>query len=169
MLSLSATTIRLKALRITASQELASEDASGQSSSTDSAETGAKAKMLTVTGYILFTDAGHLSDLFNMAEVTEAGARMIYRISNRTANTLGIKQVRFASKIDAVEQDSTRQWRVNFTLSEYRSVPEKKEQRLPQATANQQGGEVSVDSEKVGVQYASLDKLLTENFGQLRT
>lgn len=160
MLSLNSTAIKLKTLRITASQELASEDASGQSSSTDSAETGAKAKMLTVTGYILFKDAGHLSDLFNMAEAVEAGARMIYRISNRTAGALGIKQVRFASKIDAVEQDSTRQWRVNFSLSEYRSVPEKKEQRLPQATANQQGGGVS--TEQTGIKYAALDSFLAQ-------
>ncbi|MFT5788009.1 MAG: hypothetical protein ACI8SJ_000104 [Shewanella sp.] len=160
MLTLNSTAIKLKSLRFTASQELASEDASGQSSSTDSAETGAKAKMLSVTGYILFKDATHLSDLFNMAEALDAGARMIYRISNRTANTLGIKQVRFSSKIDAVEQDTQRQWRVNFTLAEYRSVPEKKEQRLPEATANQQGGEV--DAEQTGIQYASLDSFLTQ-------
>ncbi|ABZ75907.1 conserved hypothetical protein [Shewanella halifaxensis HAW-EB4] len=165
MLLINGAALKLKALQITASQELASEDASGQSSSTDSAETGAKAKMLSVAGFIPFTEVAQLSDLFNMAEATEAGARMIYRISNHTASALGVKQVRFASKIDAVEQQTTRQWRVSFTLSEYRSVPEKKEQRLPQATANQQGGEV----EQSGVQYASLDKLLTENFGELRT
>lgn len=158
MLTLNSTALKLKSLQITASQELASEDASGQSSSTDSAETGAKAKMLTVSGFVPFTDSEHLADIFKLAEATEAGARTIYRISNRTASALGVKQVRFASKIDAAEQDSTRQWRVSFTLAEYRSVPEKKEQRLPEATANQQGG----DSNAQTIQYASMNSFLEQ-------
>lgn len=163
MLTLNSLSITLKALRITASLELASEDASGQSSSTDNAETGNKAKMLSITGYIPFTESQSLSDLFTMAEATESGARTIYRISNNTASALGIKQVRFASKIDAVEQDTTRQWRVTFTLAEYRSVPEKKEERLPENAAVQQGGDTT------GFQYASIQQNLTDNFNKLRT
>lgn len=164
MLTLNSTALKFKSLQITASQELASEDASGQTSSTDTAETGAKAKMLTVSGFVPFTDSQHLADIFKLAEATEAGARTIYRISNRTASALGVKQVRFASKIDAAEQDSTRQWRVSFTLAEYCSVPEKKEQRLPEATASQQGGALDA----ADLQYASIDKHLVENFGKLR-
>jgi len=139
MLTLNATTIALKSLRITASQELATADASGQSSSTDSAETGIKAKMLSVTGLVPFTEQQLLTDLFKLAEATEGGARVTYRISNRTATALGVKQVKFASKIEAVEQDTTRQWNVSFTLAEVRSVPQKKEERTPQAAAAQQG------------------------------
>lgn len=162
MISLNAIQLKIKSLRITASQELASEDASGQSSSTDQAETGIKAKMLAVSGFLPFTQAEHLAQLFAMAEATESGARVIYRISNRTANTLGVKQVRFSSKIEAVEQETTRQWAVNFTLSECRSVPEKVEERAPQAQANQQGGESEV-------QYANLQQHLQDNFAKLRT
>ena len=162
MLNLNSTSIILKSLRITASQELASEDASGQSSSTDVAETGIKAKTLSVNGLLPFNKAEHLAELFNMAEATESGARAIYRISNNTASALGVKQVRFSSKIEAVEQETTRQWAVSFTLSEYRSVPQKVEERTPDATANVQGGDT-------GVQYANISQHLNENFAALRT
>lgn len=139
MLTLNATQILLKAIRITASQELATEDASGQSSSTDTAETGMKAKMLSVTGFIPFADQQQLTDLFTLAEATEAGARVTYRISNRTASALGVKEVKFSSNIEAVEQETTRQWSISFTLAEVRSVPQKKEERTPQPAAAQQG------------------------------
>lgn len=72
MLTLNSTAISLKGLRITASQELAAKDASGQTSSTDSAETGAKAKMLSVTGMLPFSMADHLSEIYSMAEAVEA-------------------------------------------------------------------------------------------------
>jgi len=52
---------------------------------------------------------------------------------------LGVKQVKFSSKIEAVEQETTRQWNINFTLAEVRSVPQKKEEREPTAPAAQQG------------------------------
>jgi hypothetical protein len=166
MISLDSTSLLLKSLRITASQELASDDASGQSSSTDVAETGTKAKMLMVSGNVLFTQAENLTQLFELAETTENGARMIYRISNKTAEALGVKQVRFASKIEAVEQQTTRQWSVSFTLQEYRSVPQKVEERQPDAAANQQGASTTGES---GFQYASLQQNLTDNFGSLRS
>ena len=139
MLNLNSINLAFKSLRITASQELASDDASGQSSSTDVAETGTKAKMLMVSGNVLFNQAENLTQLFALAEATVNGARVIYRISNKTAEALGIKQVKFSSKIEAVEQETTRQWNVSFTLAEVRSVPQKKEERAPQVAAAQQG------------------------------
>ena len=162
MLTLNTQKINLKSLHLSASQALASEDASGQSSSTDVAETGIKAKTLSVNGLLPFNKAEHLAELFNMAEATESGARAIYRISNHTASALGVKQVRFSSKIEAVEQQTTRQWAISFTLVEYRSVPEKVEERTPQAEANQQGG-------KSNVQYANIGDHLQKNFESLRT
>ncbi|WP_445772972.1 baseplate complex protein [Shewanella sp.] len=166
MLALNVINIALKAMRITASQELASDDASGQRSSTDVAETGTKAKALTVMGNVPFMQTENLTRLFELAEATENGARTIYRISNKTAEALGVKQVRFASKIEAVEQQTTRQWSVSFTLQEYRSVPQKVEERQPDATANQQGASTTGES---GFQYASLQQNLTDNFGSLRS
>ncbi|MGI2107847.1 adenine glycosylase [Shewanella frigidimarina] len=166
MIDLNSLNIALKSLRITASQELATEDASGQSSSTDTAETGIKAKMLAVSGFIPFTNQDALTNVFELAEATEAGARVIYRISNKTAEALGVKQVRFASKIEAVEQQTTRQWSVSFTLQEYRSVPQKVEERQPDAEANQQGASTTSES---SFEYASLQQNLTDNFGTLRS
>lgn len=166
MIILNTTSVKLKSMRITASLELATEDASGQSSSTDNAEIGNKAKILTVTGSIPFADTESLTELFGLAETVDSGARKIYRISNNTAGALGIKQVRFSSKVEAVEQDTTRQWRVTFTLAEYRSVPQKVEERQPDAPANQQGASTTGES---GFQYASLQQNLTDNFGSLRS
>jgi hypothetical protein len=162
MLNLNTKQINLKSLRITVSQALASEDASGQSSSTDVAETGTKAKVLSVSGLISFDNNEHLSQLFALAEATEEGARTIYRINNHTASALGLKQVRFSSKIEAAEQETTRQWRVSFLLTEYRSVPQKVEERQPEEVANVQGGDPDFS-------YANIQQNLENNFNKLRT
>jgi hypothetical protein len=162
MLNLNTKQINLKSLRITVSQALASEDASGQSSSTDVAETGTKAKVLSVSGLISFDNNEYLSQLFALAEATEEGARTIYRINNHTASALGLKQVRFSSKIEAAEQETTRQWRVSFLLTEYRSVPQKVEERQPEEVANVQGGDPDFS-------YANIQQNLENNFNKLRT
>jgi hypothetical protein len=162
MLTLNTQKISLKSLRITASQTLASEDASGQSSSTDVAETGTKAKTLTVRGYIPFDDAESLSQLFDLAEATEDGSRLIYRVNNHTASALGIKQVRFSSYITADEQETTRQWLISFSLTEHRSVPEKIEERQPEQVASVQGGDASFS-------FANIQQGLDANFNKLRT
>jgi hypothetical protein len=162
MLNLNTKQINLKSLRITVNQALASEDASGQSSSTDVAETGTKAKVLSVSGLISFDNNEYLSQLFALAEATEGGARTIYRINNHTASALGLKQVRFSSKIEAAEQETTRQWRVSFLLTEYRSVPQKVEERQPEEVANVQGGDPDFS-------YANIQQNLENNFNKLRT
>lgn len=140
MLQLNSIAIKLKSLHITAGLELAAVDASGQTSSTDVAETGMKAKTLSVSGMLPFADEQHLTQLFAMAESLTDGARTVYRITNQTASATGIKQVRFNGRIEAVEQDNTRQWAVSFQLQEYRSVPQKTEERLPDTAAVEQGG-----------------------------
>lgn len=167
MLTLNTISINLKSLRITASQTLASEDASGQSSSTDVAETGTKAKMLSVNGFIPFDNAEHLAQLFNLAEATEDAARTIYRISNLTASALGVKQVRFSGKVEAAEQETTRQWRISFSLAEYRSVPQKVEERQPDTAANVQG-ETTLGADP-DFQFANIAQNLENNFSKLRS
>ncbi len=139
MLQLNSEQVRLKSIRITVNQELATVDASGNSSSTDAAETGIKAKMMTVTGTVPFANKEHLHQLFIKAEALEGGARKVYRIANMTAETLGVKQVKFASSIEAVEQEKLRQWAVTFNLQEHCSVPQKVEERQPKKAASQQG------------------------------
>ena len=63
MLTLNGTQISLKNLRISVRQQLAGQDMSGQSSSTDQAETGNKGKVLSVSGVIPFNKSETLSNL----------------------------------------------------------------------------------------------------------
>lgn len=138
MLTLNGSQLPFKNLRISVRQQLAGQDMSGQTSATDQAETGSKGKILTVKGVIPFTKKQLLTNLFRMAEAQENDARQIYRISNKTAEALKIRQVKFQGTVRADEQDSHRQWSVSFELVEYLSVPERVEQRQPDKPAAQQ-------------------------------
>ena len=138
MLTLNGTQLPLKNLRISVRQQLAGQDMSGQTSATDQAETGSKGKILTVKGVIPFTKNQLLTNLFSMAEAQESDARQIYRISNKTAEALKIRQVKFQGVVRADEQESHRQWSVSFELVEHLSVPERVEQRQPDKLAAQQ-------------------------------
>ncbi|WEM43522.1 adenine glycosylase [Photobacterium sp. DA100] len=138
MLTLNGTQLPLKNLRISVRQQLAGQDMSGQTSATDQAETGSKGKILTVKGVIPFTKKQLLTNLFSMAEAQENDARQIYRISNKTAEALKIRQVKFQGAVRADEQDSHRQWSVSFELVEHLSVPERVEQRQSDKPAAQQ-------------------------------
>ncbi|MGF1761351.1 adenine glycosylase [Photobacterium sagamiensis] len=138
MLTLNGTQLPLKNLRISVRQQLAGQDMSGQTSATDQAETGSKGKILTIKGVIPFSKSQLLTNLFSMAEALEDGARQVYRISNKTAETLKIRQVKYQGAIRADEQDTLRQWSVSFELVEHLSVPERVEQRQPDKPAAQQ-------------------------------
>ncbi|MBO0161521.1 adenine glycosylase [Vibrio alginolyticus] len=138
MLILNGAQLPLKNLRISVRQQLAGQDMSGQTSATDQAETGTKGKILTIKGVIPFSMNQLLTNLFSLAEALENGSRHIYRISNKTAEALKIRQVKFQGAVRADEQDSHRQWSVSFELVEYLSVPERVEQRQPDAPAAQQ-------------------------------
>ncbi|MFS1891768.1 adenine glycosylase [Vibrio lentus] len=138
MLILNGVQLPLKNLRISVRQQLAGQDMSGQTSATDQAETGSKGKILTVKGVIPFTKNQLLTHLFSMAEAQDNDARQIYRISNKTAEALKIRQVKFQGSIRADEQESHRQWSVSFELVEHLSVPERVEQRQPDKPAEQQ-------------------------------
>ncbi|UTZ24284.1 adenine glycosylase [Vibrio campbellii] len=138
MLTLNGAQLPLKNLRISVRQQLAGQDMSGQSSATDQAETGNKGKVLAVSGIIPFSKPEILSNLFNMAGGQQESARQIYRISNKTASTLKVREVKFQGAIRADEQESLRQWSVSFELVEHLSVPERVEQRQPDKPAAQQ-------------------------------
>ncbi|HCJ4667686.1 adenine glycosylase [Vibrio parahaemolyticus] len=138
MLTLNGIQISLKNLRISVRQQLAGQDMSGQSSATDQAETGNKGKVLAVSGIIPFSKPEILSNLFNMAGGQQKSARQIYRISNKTASTLKVREVKFQGTIRADEQESLRQWSVAFELVEHLSVPERVEQRQQDQPATQQ-------------------------------
>lgn len=136
MLWLDGKKIQGKDMRVSGSLPLASEDMSGNSSATPKAETGDKGKSLAVSMRIPFTEPTWLSDLIALAEGKDGNQeRSRFNIQNRTAQAMGLKQVVFDGNLDARESDKLRQWEVSFTLAEYRSTPEKKEERAPKAAA----------------------------------
>ncbi len=116
-------------LKIGGGMTIRTSDASGETSSTDEVDKGTKGKKLTVSLSIRFADEADLKRLIRVSEAKVNGARKIYTITNKTANTVGIRQVRFAESFNWPENGTLRQWDVSFTLKEYLSNPERVEQR----------------------------------------
>ncbi|HDN9022353.1 TPA: hypothetical protein P2I16_004456, partial [Aeromonas salmonicida] len=63
------------------------------------------------------------------------GQRHVYRVGSLLAQSVKVRQAKFAGRITASEQEGLLAWQVQFTLREHNSVPEKREQRLPKAPA----------------------------------
>lgn len=117
-------------LKISSTYTLASADLSGQTSYTDTAETGDKPKQLSVRLNILFKEMDDLKAIINLAESKDAaGNRTVYTVVNQTATAMGMRQVKFEGDVSVGEHDSLQQWSVSFKLTEVRSVPELKESR----------------------------------------
>lgn len=130
-----------KSLKVTANLRIESGDMSGQTSNTDSAHKGFKPKALTVSLLIPYRDQAHLVELMRLAEATATGGQLkTYRVVNDTAETFGVRQVTFSDTITAREDDSLSAWRVQFTLTEKLSNPERVETRRPGNKVQQQGG-----------------------------
>ncbi|HBM9353324.1 TPA: hypothetical protein L0W79_004057 [Citrobacter freundii] len=151
ILALDGEAIIMKNLRVTLGMQYQDKDQSGQTSSTTRAEQGIKAKELQVSGVIPFSEEKTLKRLFALASATTAGGELaLYRVANLTANTVGIRQVNFAGKLEAQEQDGKMAWGVQFTLREKHSVPEKRQARNDSrngtAAAKQSAGTGTGDS-----------------------
>ncbi|MCO4207913.1 hypothetical protein M2R29_08145 [Aeromonas hydrophila] len=137
MLTLDGEPIIMKSMRVSASMQFQDKDQSGQTSSTSSAEQGAKAKELDVSGLIPFKDEHMLSRLFELADAKgNGGQRHIYRVGSLLAKSVKVRQAKFAGRITASEQEGLLAWQVQFTLKEFNSVPERREARLPNRAAN---------------------------------
>lgn len=137
MLTLDGEPIIMKSMRVSASMQFQDKDQSGQTSSTSSAEQGAKAKELDVSGLIPFKDEHMLSRLFELADAKgDGGKRHVYRVGSLLAKSVKVRQAKFAGRITASEQEGLLAWQVQFTLKEFNSVPEKREARLPGNPAN---------------------------------
>lgn len=129
--------IRGREMKVTGDLRIESGDMSGQTSNTDTAHKGFKPKTLTVNLLIRFTDSADLRTLMRLAEATESGGQLkVYRIVNDTAAAFGMRQVQFSDGVSAREDDSLRGWRIQFTLTEKLSNPERVEKRR---TANAVG------------------------------
>jgi len=119
--------------------KFASEDMSGNSSSTAKAQKGDKGKTLKVQTTIRFIDADDLSLLVNLSEAKNAaGEQAVYHIVNPTANAMNMRQGFFDETLSVKENDSTEDWSISFTLSEHHSVPEKKESRKAEKKVTEQ-------------------------------
>lgn len=132
--------VRGKNMKITANLRIESDDLSGQTSNSEAAHKGFKPKTLAVNLTIRYTDKSFLRDLMRMAESTEGGGqRKTYRVVNDTAEGFGVRQVQFSDGVSAREDDSLHCWRVQFTLSEKLSNPERVEKRRPANASTAQG------------------------------
>jgi len=148
-----------KALKVTANVRIDSEDMSGQTSNTDSAHKGFKAKALTVSLMIPYRDELHLAELMRLVEATDAGGQLkTYRVVNNTARAFGVRQVEFSDSVSVREDEILAAWRVQFTLTEKLSNPERVETRRPENRVQQQSGtgagvadpSVTADGESAG-------------------
>lgn len=130
-----------KSLKVTANLRIESGDLSGQTSNTDSAHKGFKPKALTVSLLIPYRDRLHLVEIMRLAEATAGGGQLkTYRVVNDTAEAFGVRQVIFSDTVTAREDDSLAAWRVQFTLTEKLSNPERVETRRPAGDVQAQVG-----------------------------
>ncbi|WP_289284092.1 MULTISPECIES: hypothetical protein [unclassified Methylophaga] len=128
-----------KDFKVSSTLTMAGADLSGQTSYTDTAETGDKPKQLSVRYKIPFKDKAHLQQVVRLAEAKDtSGNRMVYTIVNITAEGMGIRQVKFEGDLSASEDESLNLWSVSFKLTEVRSVPELKESRQEAKTVTDQ-------------------------------
>lgn len=133
VLALDGESIILKNPEISAEYDLPEEDQSGQSSSTNSSEKGIKPKKLSVSGLIEYSTPERLSRLIELSYQTESGgAKKLYRVANATANVINLREAVFSGKVSVSPHSSLLAWQVSFTLSERKSVPEKREARAQQ-------------------------------------
>jgi hypothetical protein len=133
--------VRGKGLKVTANLRIESEDLSGQTSNTEKAHKGFKPKTLAVSLLIRYVDESQLRSLLSLAEATEAGGQLkTYRVVSDTAAAFGIRQVQFSDGVSAREDDTLSAWRIQFTLTEKLSNPERVESRRAAKAVNQQGG-----------------------------
>ncbi|MFI3309279.1 baseplate complex protein [Ewingella allii] len=141
-LALNGEAIALLAMKVTPTLQFQEKDQSGQSSSTNNAEQGIKAKELRISGIIPFRKANILKRIFELAEAKDASGKLqTYRVANLAAQAVNFREGTFSGAVDAPPQDGKMAWLVTFTLREKGSVAEKREARAGGKTATtKQGG-----------------------------
>ncbi|MDD5697660.1 MAG: hypothetical protein PHH77_03500 [Victivallaceae bacterium] len=119
-----------KNIKVRGTADFDRKDLSGQSSSTAFAAAGNKPKKVSVSLLIPMDKPEGLTTLLEMAEATDDKLMpAVYTIVDRLCAAAKIRQVVFANSVQFNESDSLRAFEVSFTLQEYKSVPEKKEDR----------------------------------------
>lgn len=138
-------------MKVTANLKIESDDMSGQTSNTEKSHKGFKPKTLTIALMISYKDLANLRTLMRLAEGTEGGGQLkTYRIVNDTAEAFGIRQVTFSEGVSAREDDTLSAWRIQFTLTEKVSNPQKVEGRRAANGVTAQSGPGAVVGGKGG-------------------
>lgn len=157
-------TLPNKELRVSMSMAYASEDLGAQSSSTDTAHKGIKPKVLNISLVIPYEEEDSLSALIAVAESVEGdGSLTVYDITDRTANPVGVRQVKFTDNFTVREAGTTNAWNVSFSLQEHRSTPERVEERQEAGSPQEQTAEGVVVSD-AGEQQDTAPLTSTERF-----
>lgn len=131
-----------KDLKVSLSQPIPNEDMSGQTASTETVGKGKKAKQLEVSLTVGFVDKQQLRELSALADAVDTkGDSVKYTIVDELAQAVNIRQVHFVGNFRVTKADMLQAWQISFSLAEYYSVPEKKEQRQPVAEPEQQASD----------------------------
>lgn len=135
-------TVPNKELRVTMSMRFDAEDLGAQNSSTETAHKGIKPKTFSVSLVVPFDRENLLSELIAVAETVEdTGELTVYDITDSTANSVGVRQVKFTDNFTAREASNIKAWQVSFSLQEYQSTPEKVEERQETSEPEEQAAE----------------------------
>ena len=123
-------------LVVSVSNTYADDDLSGETSGTASAHKGIGPKEINASFLIRFIDKNQLAAFYSIAEATDDNSDLVtYDITERTANAVNVRQVKFTGRLDCREAQGVEAWRVSFRLKEVLSVAEKTEQRKQVADA----------------------------------
>ena len=135
-------------IKVNGGLRIETESLSGNTSATDRASKGIKPKTFTVQLLIKFNQSDDLTGLIKIAEAVDSNGKLeVYDVVERSVNVANVRQVQFSDNVSWREMDDHHAWRVSFTLIEHKSVPEKKEQRIAQASASPQQAEGNVIAE----------------------
>lgn len=114
---------------------LSNQKVGGNTSSTDSVNTGTKPKQLSIAGVLPFAKVEHLRQLIQVAEATTAsGARQVYNITDETADAADIRQVKFDGDFNVRKMKEYNAWNVTFSLHQVNSIAEANEARALDAS-----------------------------------
>lgn len=111
--------------KINATVEAPTDDLSGNTDSTELADKGIKPKKLNVSFSLRFKEKQYLTDLIELVEARDGNEEAIkYDVVCGLSTALRIRQAQFAGQVNIEPDESLYCWHINFSLSEYRSVPE---------------------------------------------
>ena len=134
-------------LTVRANFRIETKELSGQTSASDRSAEGIKPMTFSVSLEIPCNQPGDLGRVIALARSTDSSGNMTtYQIVNSTADACKIRLVTFTDQFSVTEQSRINSWQVGFTLVEYRSIPEKVEQRQPQPVTVEQDAGPNVET-----------------------